>query len=891
MSKLYLLTLLAGLTGIAPPLHATPPQPESNAPAAHAREESPFLTQQAAAERAARVSKVAYTLDFTLTGEPDFAGTTQVDFELTDNRGPLTLDLDKARIGKLVVNGKTVTPNYNQWFITLAASDLIAGHNSVVVSYRRAHSTNGEGLHRYQDATDGKVYLYSHFEPAAAHQMFALFDQPDLKATFRMTVSAPKDWQVISTRRESGIEDRGAMRRWTFPATPVLSPYNFSLHAGPYHVWQDNTGKYPMRLFARESVASQVSPKDWFRYTSEGLAYFDKYFGIPYPFVKYDQVLVPQFIYGAMENAAAVTFTESRYISPSAMTTSQRENLASTILHEMAHQWFGDLVTMKWWNGLWLNESFASYMQRLASAESNEFGDPWVAFYRGKGGAYRTDQGITTHPVEVPVPSTANAFDNIDAITYSKGASVLHQLRQLLGAEVFRQGVHDYLAQHSYGNATLEDFIDSLSKASGRDLKPWSREWLYAPGLNSLSADFACTDGKLSRFRLLQSTTNAAFPTLRTQLVQVGLFKLAGGKLALSGKTAVTYSGESTEVASLLGQACPDLVYPNYQDWGYVKVVLDPASFETAGKHLADVDDVLLRSMLWQAQSDGLRDGRLGLEAFIETVLLNTPLETDYTLLGQALGYVSNANDYLVKFASGTEYGQRMSARMEQMLWTGLLASRADHDRARRWLGTYIEVASSKAALANLAEILAGRADAGGIEIGQDLRWEMVVRLNAQGAPGSEALIAAESARDKSEAGQLSALRATVSRPDPAIKLKWLATIQTVDGAEPFSRLRTAMSSLYPSGQEALDELTAGQRLRTLPAIDKSDDPVFMRSYARTMIPATCTAASVARLAAAIESMTTLSAGTRRALLSSHEEDVRCVNIRSKFQADLAKAH
>ena len=891
MSKIYLSTLFAGFVGLAQPLAAAPLQPEASTPAAEARAESPFLTQQAAAERASRVSRIAYDLDFTFTGEPDFKGTTRVDFELTDNRSPLTLDLDEARISALIVNGKSVTPQYNQWFITLAAADLIAGHNSVIVSYERTHSTDGEGLHRYKDATDGKVYLYSHFEPAAAHQMFALFDQPDLKATFRLTVSAPKDWQVISTKRETAIEDLGAMRRWIFPVTPLLSPYNFSLHAGPYHVWEDNSGKYPMRLFARESVASQVSPKEWFRYTSQGLAYFDRYFGIPYPFAKYDQVLVPQFIYGAMENAAAVTFTESRFLSPSVMTASDRENLSSTILHEMAHQWFGDLVTMKWWNGLWLNESFASYMEKLASAESNEFGDPRLAMYRGKRGAYRLDQSITTHPIEVPIASTANAFDNIDSITYSKGAAVLQQLRQLIGAETFRQGVNDYLTRHAYGNATLDDFIGALSKASGRDLKPWAQEWLYQPGVNSLRADFACVDGKISRLRLLQSPANPAYPTQRTQLVQVGLFNLTGDKLTLTGKADVTYSGDSTDVPALVGQACPDLVYPNYQDWGYAQVVLDPKSFATAGAHLAGVDDVLLRSMLLQAQYDGLRDGRLGLEAFIEALLLNTPLEADYTLLGQALGHLSIAKSYLQVFAKGSDYGQRITERMERMLWDGLQASRADNDRARRWLATYIDVASSKTALDNLAGILAGRVDAGGVEIDQQVRWDIVGQLNRMGTEGSQSLLSAETARDKSESGQLSALQSTVSRPDSDLKLEWLATIQALDGAEPYSRLRVAMSSLYPSGQEALSELTAEQRLRTLPALDKAADRLFIRSYADNLIPATCTPASVARLEAAAGTMTTVSASTRRALLSRLEEDRRCVAIRDKFEAELPKVN
>jgi len=339
------------------------------------------------------------------------------------------------------------------------------------------------------------VYTYSHFEPAAAHQMFAVFDQPDLKATYQVTATAPADWHVVSTTRESKIEDLGALRRWTFPTTKKLSPYNFSLHAGPYKVWEDKSGKYPMRLFARQSVAAQVTPEDWFRYTKDGLVFFDQYFGIPYQFEKYDQLLVPDFLYGAMENAGAITFAEGRFLHKAKMTDAQRQSLASVIMHEMAHQWFGDLVTMQWWNGLWLNESFASFMGTLATAEATEFKDAWQAFYSGgKQAAYAQDQKVTTHPIEVPVASTANAFDNIDAITYSKGASTLAQLRHLLGAEVFRKGVHNYLAKYSYQNAKLEDFIGSLGEAAGHDLSQWTQDWLYRPpGFGGAGPASGCT--------------------------------------------------------------------------------------------------------------------------------------------------------------------------------------------------------------------------------------------------------------------------------------------------------------------------------------------------------------------------------------------------------------
>jgi aminopeptidase N len=859
------------------------------------RAENPYLSQADAEARSRRVSNVEYVLDYTLTGAPTFTSTSRIDFDLADADAPLTVDLDKATIKSLVVNGKALAPAYNQWFITLPASALKKGRNRVIVDFTREHSTNGEGLHRYEDKADGRVYLYSHFEPAAAHQMFASFDQPDLKAVYRLTVTAPKDWQVISTTRESRITDAGdGSRVWAFPATPKLSAYNFSLHAGPYKVWEDASGKYPMRLFARQAVSAQVKPEEWFKYTKQGLVYFDEYFGIPYPFKKYDQVLVPQFIYGAMENAAAVTFTETRFLSEGPSTLVYRQRLAGTILHEMAHQWFGDLVTMRWWNGLWLNESFASYMATLGGASSGEFEHPWLSQYRSKQGAYRLDESIATHPIEVPVPSTQNAFDNIDAITYTKGASTLHQLRQLIGPEVFRRGVHDYLVKHSYGNATLDDFIGALSEASGRDLGPWAKEWLYAPGLNTLGAEFACEDGKISRFALVQAAANAANPTLRSQLVQVALFDAGADALTLAHKEAVTYTGARTEVPTLVGRACPALVYPNYEDWGFVKVVLDPVSFGTARTHLSKVDDVMLRSMLWQSLSDGFSDRRLSLQDYLAAVLDNAPLERDDALLRQAQTSMTVGRGYLRTFGDDTAYGRATVARMEAVAWAGLKASAGEHDRAKAWLDTYVDLASSPAALARLEGLLDGKPEAlDGIDAGlvdQELRWDIVQRLSRFGAKGAAARIAAESARDPSERGQLSALAATVAAPDAAVKAEWLAKIQALPTKDlPFSRLRTAMTNLYPGGQSALAEQTAAQRLATLAELDAKADPVFMRTYAGTMIPGSCTAEGVARLEAAIASApATLSAGTKRALLSARESQERCVAIRAAYDAAAA---
>jgi aminopeptidase N len=877
LSQAVALTLGSSLLVTAPALLA------AGAPAA----EKQWLSQADAEARSARVSNVAYQLDFTLTGKETFAATTTLQFDLNDASKPLTVDLDKATIKSLTVNGKAVAPQYDNSFITLAAASLKAGRNVVVVSFERPHSTNGEGLHRMVDPVDGRVYTYSHFEPAAAHQMFALFDQPDLKATYQVNVSAPADWIVVSTTRETKVEDAAGGKRWTFPVSKKLSPYNFSMHAGPYKVWEDNSGKYPLRLMARQSVAAQVEPEEWFKYTKQGFAFFDEYFGILYQYEKYDQLLVPDFLYGAMENAGAVTFAEKRFLHRDRMTTDQRRGLASTLLHEMAHQWFGDLVTMKWWNGLWLNESFASFMGTLGVAESTEFKNAWESFYtQGKTAAYKLDQSPGTHPIEVPVATTGNAFDNIDAITYSKGASTLKQLRHLLGEEPFRRGVHNYLVKYQFQNAKLDDFIGSLGEAAGRDLSQWTQDWLYQPGVNTITANYSCKGGKVAAFSIAQSAP-AAYPVLREQRVQVALLRHAGTALKLDRKVAVTYKGASTDVPELRGAQCPDLVYPNYEDWGYAKVKLDPRSFATARKDIGQVGEPLLRSMLWQSLWDGVRDAELPLNDFVQAVLTNAPHEPDYAQLGSVLTMTTQSADYLQVMAPNAAYTGKTLQALEAMTWQGVQNGKDENFR-RRWLDAHIHVASSKPALDRLAGLLDGRGVPKGVTINQDVRWAIVRQLSSRAYPDAAKLLAAEEARDKSDAGQSAALAAQVARPDAAVKTEWLAKIADQGSKLPFSRIRTAMENLYPAAQTAtLGEQSAAQRLAQLPQLDKASGPVYMRSYGASMIPATCTPQSAQRLADLAAQAKDLSAGTRRALLERQQDDARCVAVRKAITVPL----
>ncbi|NQZ02712.1 MAG: aminopeptidase N, partial [Bdellovibrionales bacterium] len=343
------------------------------------KDQPPKITESEATWRAKQVQNVKYNLEFNLLDSKSFAGTSTITFKLTDPGNGLRIDYHDGAISNLMVNGKTVKPKYNSHFLWIEASHLTEGANTVVVDFESPYSKEGNGLHQFRDPEDKRRYLFTDLEPFDANRVFPMFDQPDLKATYTMKVTVPKTWKVITSVRESKVEDADGGKTWTFPESQKFSTYIWSLHAGDYHMWEDNSGKYPLRLFARKSLKKYVKPKDWFKFTHDGFKFFNEYFAYEYPYKKYDQLLVPEFNAGAMENVAAVTFTE-RFVSRGVKSERERMSLNNVILHEMAHMWFGNLVTMKWWNDLWLNESFATYMASLGQAGNSEFKTEEIQF-------------------------------------------------------------------------------------------------------------------------------------------------------------------------------------------------------------------------------------------------------------------------------------------------------------------------------------------------------------------------------------------------------------------------------------------------------------------------------------------------------------------------------
>ena len=853
---------------------------------AHAGETDPAaLTHEQARWRSARISQVAYQLHFDLDRKGDsFSGKALIRFHL--NARPardLPLDFAGGTVHELKVNGTAaaIRPDDNHLFIP--ASRLKSGENQVAVRFTHPYSDNGSGLYRFRDPEDGEIYLYTHFEPFDAHRVFPCFDQPDLKASYALTVKAPADWQVISATREERRELKDGYSLWHFPASARFSTYLISLHAGPWHVWEDDKARIPSRLFARKSLAKYVAVEEWFDATRFGFRFFQDYFDYPYPFGKYDQLIVPDFNAGAMENVAAVTFSE-RHVQRAPSTYLERKKRISTILHEMAHMWFGDLVTMKWWNGLWLNESFATYMATRAMAEYPPTrGQAWMLFQQGmKRWGYQTDQLITTHPVETPVTDTATAFSNFDGISYGKGAAVLKQLAFRLGEARFRQGLRLYFRRHAHGNTETRDFFAAMAQALGRPLDDWVAQWIRKPGLNSVRARFSCADGRLVSFTLDQQAPDFA-PWLREHRTRLGLFRNSHGELKLYHSIQVTYADASTPVPELAGQPCPDFVYPNLDDQDYVMTTLDSRSLDTLMAARLRVDDPFLRAMLWSDLWEMVRDARLPPARFIALVLDSLPGEKNPQLLQSRLmtlqGKYSHSPSLLYYLDLGGQ-GRQWRLKTEKQYWRMLNRRNLDDDARQALLKAYAGIALSEQALSRLEALLDGTLAIEGLDLNQDLRWKLLFGLARERGAAVRPLIEQERRKDPSDRGAKQALACNAAMPGKAHKLALFRQLIAEDGQARFAEQRQIMWNLFPLGQVRLRQAIADDFYQALPRLSRQRHDAFLQSFTSSLAPLYCEKPASDRLQTWLKAQAgRLGPLVERELGIALQDDLRCQKI------------
>lgn len=868
-------------------------QPESSSATASVstRPALDQLSQSEAIARKARVSNISYVMDIDLVTLDDaYQGSVTSRFDLSDADSTLEIDFTGGSVSAVIANGESLEPNYNGFFITLPQSSLLAGQNEVTIEYSHPYDQDGTGLHRFVDPEDDRTYLYTYLWPYYSNRLFPNFDQPNLKATYELTVRAAEDWQVVSSTNEDSIVADGETNTWHFPQSEKFSSYIFSLHAGPYQIWEDMAGDVPIRLMARQSLAEYVAVEEWMEYTKSGLSHFRDYFDIPYPFAKYDQVIVPDFLIGAMENVAAVTFSES-YVDRGASNRFNSQRRAGTILHEMAHMWFGDLVTMNWWNGLWLNESFATLMSSIAVSEATEFDDLWHDFYLSENlTAIAADNAVSTHPIEVPVVSTNDFFNVFDAITYDKGASVLNQLSHYLGREDFRLGVSNYLKEHSWENTELEDFMNSLSQQSGIDLQPWAQDWMYQAGVNTIEARFSCDNNGISSFAILQ-TVPSDYPTLRDQRVQLGLFSNNdGGGMQLNAAIPVEILGAETQVPDAIGLSCPDLALPNYEGWGYTEVNLDETSMASvlADGALENIEDPLMRSMIWTALFDAPSNEQMDNSTLLESLIRSLPLESNDRIIRQLLAeLVSNLN---ALERLGGEFAAELDVygpQAEQQLWN-LIAEGVDGSNNSQSVSTlnlrlsrYIGLARSDQALSNLSSLLNGGVEIQGLNLGQNQRWNIVQRFTARDYPGAREILAAERTRDPSDAGRRSAIAAESGLPDLGIKQEWVERILDTQNPLPLSNLRAAMGSIFPTGQEELQLELLPQLTADLSELASSRDNYFQQSFGRDLFSGVCSERGLQILTEAIRDRDAIGATLYRFMSENEQRAAQCVELRN----------
>jgi aminopeptidase N len=773
----------------------------------------PNLTRDQAVERAALVTVDNYQIALDLTdgdgrpGEHTFRSTTTVTFDALPGADTV-IDIAAKTIRGATLNGHDLDVSAYDESTGIALTGL-AEHNVLVVDADCRYSNTGEGLHRFVDPVDSEVYLYSQFETADAKRMFACFDQPDLKATFDVSVTAPQHWQVIS----NGATVSAVDGVHTFATTPKMSTYLVALIAGPYARWDDvysdEHGEIALGLFCRATLAEFMDAERLFTQTKQGFGFYHKNFGVPYAFGKYDQLFVPEFNAGAMENAGAVTFLED-YVFRSKVTRASYERRAETVLHEMAHMWFGDLVTMQWWDDLWLNESFATFASVLCQAEATEFTTAWTTFANSeKSWAYRQDQLPSTHPVAADIPDLAAVEVNFDGITYAKGASVLKQLVAYVGLEHFLSGLRDYFEAHAFGNATFGDLLGALEKASGRDLSDWGRQWLKTTGLNTLRADFDVdADGKFTRFAVTQSGAAPGAGETRTHRLAIGIYDDDGsGKLTRSHREELDVSGASTDVAALVGVSAGRLVLVNDDDLTYCSLRLDPGSLDTALGRIADIAEPLPRTLVWSAAWEMTRDAELRARDFVSLVSGGIEAESE---VGVAQRLLLQAQTALGSYADPEwAASQGWPAFADRLLELARgAAAGSDHQLAYvNALCTSVLSTQQVSVLNDLLERDPADLGLGGLTVDTDLRWRIVTALAAAGvidADGAQTpFIDAEVKRDPTAAGKRNGAQAAAARPQAAVKEEaW--TSATEDDALANITTRSIISGFVQPGQGEL---------------------------------------------------------------------------------------
>ena len=837
------------------------------------------LSRTFAEFRKSQVKSISYVLYFELEKKlSTFKAKATLNIELNHIDKDLSLDVLDQKISSISVNGTQV----KKYPIRKGSLDIPAKFlqtkSQIEIMYSGEFSKNAGGFLKSVDPEDGAEYLYTDFEPYQAHTLFPCLDQPDLKATFQVSVKAPKDWKVIQNELIDTQTIQEDSLLTTFKPTPLISTYLFFLGAGPFVEWTDKAGKIPLSLYARKTLAKYVDAEAIFKTTKAGLAFFSDYFQSPYPFSKYGQLFIPEFAWGGMENPGAVTLNE-RNIFRGPVSISKYENRDDLILHEMAHMWFGDYVTMQWWNDLWLNESFATYLASIAQDRTLKAKGTWISFFATKAWGYWQDQLITTHPIETDVPDVRTAKGNFDGITYAKGASALKQLHFFVGEDGFRDGLRYYFKTYAFKNTQRKDFIEAIAMASKKDLTDWTNKWLKTAGPNPVSVDFTCEEGKIKTFSLNQ--VPSVSKTLSPHRLILGFYNIHQNKLKETETDEVVYASESKIVENVIGDACPDFVLPNVDDQDYALFSLDKKSLSQTKLALTTLPDSLSRSMLWFVLTEMVRNQKLKPLDFFDLAMQGLMVEEDDLLLGNLLGRHSTLRDQYFLYLTSKERAE-LADKFEQVVFDRILNAKPASSLQMNFFDFYVSIVQTPSGVKKIQDFLATSSQPKGIVLDQDRRWALLSCLATNGVPGVAQMIQEELKRDPSTMGKRMSYAVTSAIPE--IKNKktyWKAFFGKEKLA--FSSFKEAAIRFHGPNQEMIS-LEFGRDFFTQALTTdwkKHDDDVEI--YFEELFPtAICNEDILKQSQKAFKKARNLSSLAKRAWLEAQDELQRCVLVRSK---------
>lgn len=836
---------------------------------------APGISRELAAARSKQLSAIRYVMKLSVAARDTASGSITIRFRTT-TQADVVVDFRGPNLSNVTVNGGSPTTTFNGAHLRIPAAAIKAGDNVVTADFKTPIAPAGASIIRFHDDKDGSDYLYTLLVPSDANLLFPCFDQPDLKARLTLTLIVPSGWKALANGVTEHVSQATEGRVYQFRETDPLPTYLFAFAAGPWQEFTAAGGRTP--LWVRASRAREVEVDSLEAQVGSALASLEKYFGVKYPFQQFQFMLAPAFPFGGMEHPGVTMFNEESFIYREPPTLNQRLGRRATIYHEVAHHWFGDDMTMKWFDDLWLKEGFATYMAaKMQSIEG--LPNPWMSFYlRNKPAAYDVDETAGTTPVWQRLANLDQAKSNYGAIVYNKAPGILKQLNYLVGDSAFRSGLHEFLVAHQYGNATWEDLLGSIGKAAHISLADWGRQYILRPGMPVLEQRLDITNGTVKRLALIQHPAQPlSGPGVWPMKTEVVLS--SNGKLT---SMPVQVTAETTVVAAAAGRPAPDFVFANANDNAYGLVMLDPRSTRWVTAHVGEVRDPLLRAMLWGAMWDLVRDARLAPSEFVATALRELPAERDEQI---AAGIVTRMSRAVSSYLSVAQQ-QAVIGSVEGVLLAGASDAQRSYGLRKNQLDAYISLARTEAGTRRLRAWLDSVSTAG-LPLRQPTRWTIVMRLVERGAPNADLLIAFESGRDTTTSAKRSAFVAAAGRPSAEVKRAYFDRYFR-DSTLNEDWVNSSMRSFNVPDQSSLTLPYLEPALDSLRWIQRNRRIFFLGSWLGGFIGGQRSPEALKVIDTFLEQRPTLPLDLRQKILQTRDDLERTVRIRARFAGDAA---